>query len=217
MNFNEPVLRNEMIRVNCILAERGLIRSSDGNISARLDENLLLISPSGLYKSSMNPDDLIVIDLNGKVRQARAGLRPTSETLMHQEVYRQRPDVNAVVHAHPPYSTALTIAGKPFPAEYIPEVLVGLGDVPTADYATPGTQSMAYSIRELVRTHDSILLSHHGSINVGHSLEEALIALERMEHAAFTYWISLGYDKAIPLPDIELDNLRRIAGRTHAK
>jgi L-fuculose-phosphate aldolase len=207
---NESTLRDELVRVTRILAERGLIRSSDGNVSARLDENLLLITPSGMYKIAMSPEDLIVVDLEGKVRQTRSGLHPTTEMLMHLEVYRQRPDVNAVIHAHPPFSTALTIAGKPFPAEYIPEVLVALGDVPTAAYATPGTQSLADSIHELILTHDCILLSHHGSLNVGRTLEDALIAIERMEHAVYILWISQALGTPIPLPLAELENLRRI-------
>jgi L-fuculose-phosphate aldolase len=210
MEKTEYTLRNELILVNRILAERGLIRSSDGNISVRLDANLLLITPSGAYKSAMTPEDLIVVDMDGKVHHARTGLSPTSETLMHLEAFRQRPDINAVIHAHPPFSTALTISGKPFPVEYIPEVLVALGDVPTAAYATPGTQGLADSIHDLILTHDSILLSHHGSLTVGRSLEEALIAVERMEHAAYTLWISQTFGAPIPLPSAELKNLRQI-------
>ena len=210
-------LRKELIRVTRILAERGLIRSSDGNISTRLNDNCLLITPSGVYKCAMEPDDLIVMDMQGKVESARAGLVPTSETLMHLEVYRQRPDAHAVIHAHPPFSTALTIAGKPFPVEYIPEVLIALGDVPTADYATPGTQALADSIHELILAHDCILLSHHGSLNVGKDLEEALVAVERMEHAAYTLWISQAFGSPIPLPAAELDVLRQMGNRLRRK
>ncbi len=217
MNSDEPTLRNELIRVNQILAERGLIRSSDGNISARLESNLFLITPSGVYKSAMSPEDLIVIDMDGKVHQARKGLQPTTEVLMHLEAYRQRPEVNAVIHAHPPISTALTISGKAFPVEFIPEVLTALGDIPVAAYATPGTQALADSIHDLIRTHDCILLSHHGSLTVGSSLEEALIAIERMEHAAYTLWISQAFGTPIPLPPAELESLRRIGDRSRGK
>jgi L-fuculose-phosphate aldolase len=217
MKINASSLRREMIRVTRILAERGLIRSSDGNVSARLDEQHLLITPSGLYKASMNARDLIVVDMQGNKVIGRPGLDPTSETLMHLEVYRRRPDVRAVIHAHPPYSTALTIAGKPFPIDQIPEVLVALGDVPTAQYATPGTQDLADSIRELVRDHTCILLGHHGSLTVGRSLEAALIAVERMEHAAFTCWISQAFGPAIPLPAEELERLRAIGARMRAE
>ncbi|MGB8212071.1 MAG: class II aldolase/adducin family protein [Anaerolineales bacterium] len=217
MDKNELDLRAELIRVNRILAERGLIRSSDGNISVRLDRNFLLVTPTGVYKSAMNPEDLIVIDLDGKVSSARPGMHPTSETLMHLEAYRQRPDINAVIHAHPPFSTALTIAGKPFPVEYIPEVLIALGDVPTAAYATPGTQALADSIHDLILDHNCILLSHHGSLTVGASLEEALIAVERMEHAAYTLWISQAFGVPIPLPPADLAALRQIGDQLREK
>ena len=210
MDNKELSLREELIRVNRILADRGLIRSSDGNISARLNDNELIITPSGLYKSAMNPDDLIVVDMDGRMQRGRTGLHPTSETLMHLESYRQRSDIKAVIHAHPPYSTALTFAETPFPVEYIPEVLIALGDVPTASYATPGTQALADSIHDLIRDHNCILLSHHGSLTVGRSLEEALIAVERMEHAAYTFWIAQGMGKPIPLSSVELENLRLI-------
>ena len=114
MKETEQSLRAELIRINRIVAERGLTRSSDGNISIRLNHNSLLITPSGVYKSSMSPDDLIVMDMDGKAIQSKAGLHPTSEKLMHLEVYRQRPDVHAIIHAHPPFSTALTIREDPF-------------------------------------------------------------------------------------------------------
>jgi L-fuculose-phosphate aldolase len=213
MNKEEEYLRSELIRVNRILSEKGLIRSSDGNISARLDHSALLISPSGVYKEAMRPEDLLVVDMDGKVMTSRMGLGPTSEILMHLNAYRLRPDINAVIHAHPPYSTALTIAGQPFPVEYIPEVLIALGDVPTAAYATPGTQGMADSVHDFILDHNCILLSHHGSLTVGTSLEEALIAVERMEHAAYTLWIAQSFGKPIPLPVAELKNLRNI-GKT---
>ena len=213
MDKNEFRLRNELIQVNRILVERGFIRSSDGNISVRLNRHFLLITPSGVYKSAMSPEDLIVIDMNGNVDAAKAGLHPTSETLMHLEAYRQRPDINAVIHAHPPFSTALTIVGEPFPVEFIPEVLIALGDVPTAAYATPGTQGLADSIHDPILSHDCILLSHHGSLTVGHSLEKALIALERMEYAAYTLWISKVFGSPIPLLSAELQNLRQIGNQ----
>lgn len=213
MNDTENILRSELIRINRILASKGLICSSDSNISVRLNNESLLITPSGIYKSTMTGDDLVIIDMDGNILQGKEGSKPTSETPMHLEVYRERPDVNAVIHAHPPYSTALTISGKPFPVEYLPEVLLALGEVPTADYATPGTQAMAESIHGLIHNNNCILLSHHGSLTIGHDLEEALIAVERMELSAFTHYISLTFGVPIPLPVIELDNLRQIGNR----
>ena len=217
MDKNELRLRSDLIQVNQILAEQGLIRSSDGNISVRLNRNFILITPSGVYKRSMSPEDLIVIDMDGRVDAAKTGSYPTTEMRMHLEAHRQRPDIQAVIHAHPPFSTALTIAGKPFPVEYIPEVLIGLGDIPTAAYATPGTQEMADSIHELILSHNCILLSHHGSLTVGRTLEEALVGVERMEHAAYTLWITQTFGVPIPLLPTELENLRQIGNKVRGR
>ena len=215
--LNEYQLRKEMIRVTRIVANQGLIRSSDGNLSARLDESRFLMTPSGLYKMSMEPDDPIVVNENGEVLNGKPGLKPTSEINMHLEAFRQRPDVNAVLHAHPPYATALTIAGLPFPTNYLPEVLIALGDVPVAQYGTPGTPALAESIQEFIKDHNAIILSHHGSITVGKSLEEALIALERLEHAAYTYYLAHNLSTPVPLPDKELDDLRAIGNQIRSQ
>lgn len=211
--LSEYQLRQEIMRVTRIVANQGLIRSSDGNISVRLDDNNFLVTPSGLYKMAMEPDDPLVIDQEGNIVSGKPALKPTSELNMHLEIYRQRGDINAVLHAHPPYATALTVAGLPFPTDFLPEVLIALGDVPTAPYATPGTQALADSIRTLIINHDTILLGNHGSISAGRTLEEALIALERLEHAAHTYHLATALGEPIPLPHDELVHLRKISDR----
>jgi L-fuculose-phosphate aldolase len=190
--LHEYYVRQEIIRVTRIVANQGLIRSSDGNISVRLEADRFLVTPSGLYKMSMEPDDPIVVDSAGQVIEGKPGLKPTTEVGMHLEVYRRRLDVNAVLHAHPPYATALTIAGLPFPTDLLPEVLIALGEVPTASYATPGTPALAESINALITEHDAVMLSNHGSITVGQTLEEALIALERLEHVELTHLREIG-------------------------
>lgn len=210
--MQEIELRQEIIRVLRLTAGQGLICSSDGNISARLDRERLLITPSGRYKATLRPEELIIVDGEGHLLEGAPGLRPTAETRMHLEAYRQRPDVNAVLHAHPPYATALTLVGLPLPVDAIPEVLLVLGDVPTVPYATPGTAELGLSIREAIREHDALLLSHHGSLTVGATLEEALIALERVEHAAHTYALARALGALQPLPPAEVARLRE-AGR----
>lgn len=207
---DEKQARTEIIRITRIVANQGLIRSNDGNISVRLDENHFLITPSGLYKMTMEPNDLIIVDWQNQVIKGRSGLKPTSEILMHLEAYRQRSDINAVLHAHPLYATALTISGEPFPMDIIPEAAIGLGCVPVAEYATPGTPEMAASIRAPVSQSKAILLSHHGSLTVGRTLEEALIALERLEHTAHSYYIAKAFGKIIPLPTDEMERLQAI-------
>ncbi len=201
-------LRGQMVAIARLAAERGLSSSSDGNVSARLDAGRILITPSGVYKWALQPADLVVIDLNGRALESEPGRSPTSEFRLHLEVYRQRPDVRAVLHAHPPYAVALTIAGIPLPVDLIPEVLVALGDVPTAPYATPGAEELALSIRPLIREHDAVLLSHHGSLTVGRTLEETLIAQERLEAAARVYWLAHALGAIHPLPPAEVTRLR---------
>lgn len=213
MRKHEFELREEIVKVARILAESGLISSSDGNISVKLDEGRFLATPSGLYKRTMTADDIIVVDAEGGLVEGRPGLRPTSEIKMHIEVYRQRPDIEAVLHAHPPHAVALTVAEIPFPMDLIPEVLLALGDVPTAEYATPGTQDLAESIRSLVRDHNAILLSHHGSLTVGKTLTETLIALERLEAAARAYYLANALGTPVPLSDTELERLRAMRRR----
>ena len=213
MDEKERSLRQEIVRVMKICTQKRLIESNDGNISCRLDDSRLIITPSGIYKADLQPDDLIIMNLDGTVLQCKPGSRPTSETLLHLESYHQRADINAVLHAHPLHATALTIAGIPFPIDLIPEVLLTLGDVPTAAYATPGTIDMALAIRPFIKTYNTILLSHHGSLSLGKTLIEALIDLERLEHAAESYALAASLGKIIPLPEGELPRLREIHER----
>jgi L-fuculose-phosphate aldolase len=181
-----------------------------------MDEDQFLVTPSGHYKMTMEPDDPLLVNQFGEVLVGKPGLKPTSELDMHMQAYSMRPDIKAVLHAHPPYATALTLLEIPFPTDFLPEVLIALGDVPIAPYATPGTPKLGKSIQEQIKQHNSVLLSHHGSINVGRSLEEALIALERLEHAAYTYYLARVLGDPIPLPHDELEHLRSIGGGTQS-
>jgi L-fuculose-phosphate aldolase len=203
----------DIIRAVRILTGQGLIRSSDGNISIRWKPNRFIITPSGVYKMETQPEDLLVIDETGRVLAGRPGLSPSSEVQMHLEAYRLRPDIHAVIHAHPPYATAITVAGLPFPMDIIPEALIALGSVPIAPYANPGSADLAFSIRPFLRESDSILLSHHGSLNVGRSLTEALIALERVEHTARTFFIAKELGVIHPLPPERIPELEEIGRR----
>lgn len=208
--YNESQARNDIIKAMQIVTGQGLVSSNDGNISIRLDENFFLITPSGLYKKTMVPEDLIIVDWEHNVVKGHSGLKPSSEISMHLEAYRQRDDVRAVLHAHPLYATSLTIAGEPFPMDIIPETAIGLGYVPIANYATPGTPEMAASIRDFLPNTKVLMLSHHGSLTMGDSLDEALISLERLEHTAHTYFIARTFGKIIALPEDEVARLQAI-------
>lgn len=186
----ESDLRLAILECGRICYERGFVTSTDGNISLRVDETHLLITPSGVSKGRMHPDDLLLLDLSGNVIRSSRRL-PSSETPMHLEVYTRRPDVRAVIHAHPPFATALTLAGFDFPLDVLPEVLLTLGEVPVTQYATPSSHHDAIAIRDFIDDHDALLLSQHGSLTVGKDLEQALINLERVESVAEVFWRAL--------------------------
>jgi L-fuculose-phosphate aldolase len=184
--LSEHELRREMIRVGRLTWERGYVAATDGNLSVRLGANRLLVTASGVSKGFLSDEDLLIIGMDGETVSAYRGRdsRPSSEMAMHLEVYRQRPDVNAVVHAHPPLSTAFSIAGVSLARCVIPEVIVTLGGIPTAEYATPGTSEVPGTIHDAIRDYDAMILAHHGSLTVGDTLWEAYLRLEKVEHTA---------------------------------
>lgn len=186
---NSPAnLRHEIVRIGRLMYDRGLVAGLSGNLSARSGPERLLVTPSGVAKGFLRPEHMLEVDLQGRLldaeREANSGLRPTSELPMHLEVYRQRPDVGAVVHAHPTATIALSIAGIGLDRPVVPEAVVLLGEVPTAPYATPSTDEDRLAIRDLISHHDAIVLSHHGALTVGTDLWEAFLKLETLEAAA---------------------------------
>lgn len=210
MKTTETQSRFAIIATIQQIFKQGLSRSSDGNISVRIDSHHILITPSAVYKAWMKPHDILLLDQDGNPINPYATKKPSSELLMHLEVYHQRTDVHAVIHAHPPYATALTLVGRAFPADLVPEGLIGLGDVPTVPYATPGSQRLAENIRPFIRSHDVLLLDHHGCLCAGRDLYDAQIKLERLESIAQLYWLSHSLGEIIPLPSEELSHLRKL-------
>lgn len=201
----ESDLRHAILECGRICYQRGLVTSNDGNISIRLDSSRVLITAAGVCKGRMESGDLLIIDMTGKVLISWKGLAPSSETPMHLEVYKQRADVNAVIHAHPIYATTLTVANQVFPDDILPEVALTLKKVPITAYATPSSHQDAEAIRPLIRNHNAILLRQHGSLTVGKDLNEALVHLERIEHVAEVFWRAqmLGTVRHIPPDELE--------------
>lgn len=204
LNFSpsthESDLRLAIAACGRIAYERHLMTSNDGNISARMENGDILITPSGISKGRLNVDDMLIVDLDGNIISSKPGRKPSSETPMHLEVYQQRGDVRAVVHAHPIFATSLTVAGLEFPVDVLPEVLLTLGDVPITEYATPSSHEDAAVIRPFLKTHNAMLLRQHGSLTYGKDLDQALIHLERIEHVSEIYWRAkmLGVVKRVP-------------------
>ncbi|MEJ5240666.1 MAG: class II aldolase/adducin family protein [Anaerolineales bacterium] len=203
-------LRQAILECGRLCYERRLMTANDGNISVRVDAERVLITPSGLSKGRMEAEDLILLDLDGHVLQAAAGRKPSSETPMHLEAYRQRPDIRAVIHAHPVFATTLTVAGLDLPLDVLPEVLLTLGEIPTTAYATPASHEDAEVIRDLIRNHNALLLRQHGSLTVGAHLEEALIHLERLEHVAQVYYQALLLGRVERIPPQAMQRLYEI-------
>jgi len=164
--------------------DKGIVAATDGNISYRIMSDRVMITPSGTSFATLTTDTLAYVDLDGT--NLGFQYKPSSELPMHLEIYRQRPDVNAIIHAHPPYATALTLTGISLEDPILPEVVMMFGKIPTAPYATPSTKESAESIRHLIKDHQAILLDHHGAVTYGGSLEEAFHKMEKLEHAAKT-------------------------------
>ena len=190
MDHTELVLREELCRAAQLLYQRGYVVGHDGNLSLRLGEDRILITPSGVSKGRLEPDMLVVCDLEGRVL---SGARyPSSETAMHLLVYKERPDAGAVVHAHPPMATAFAIRRTPLKEPYLTETVSGLGEVPVAPFAMPSTQEVPESIRPFVAHHSAVLLANHGALAWGRDLWEAFDRMETVEQTAKIYaWVQL--------------------------
>jgi len=175
-------LRADIVEVGRRMYARGYTASNDGNISVRVGEDRLLMTPKSVCKGFMTPDMMCVTDLAGK--KIPRDRDPSSEMLMHLEVYRQRPDVKAVVHAHPPTATGFAVAGIPLDRAVLAEVLTTLGSIPLAEYATPSTAELPEAVRKYIKAHDAMLLANHGALTVGGDLFSAYYKMETIEHFA---------------------------------
>ncbi len=178
----ESTLRADIVEVGRRMYARGYTASNDGNISVRLGADRLLMTPKSVCKGFMTPDMMCITDLEG--RKLQGDRDPSSEMLMHLEVYRQRPDVQAVVHAHPPTATGFAVAGIPLDRAVLAEVLTTLGSIPIAEYATPSTKELPEAVRKYIKAHDGMLLANHGALTVGTDLYGAYYKMETIEHFA---------------------------------
>ena len=184
----EQELRQAIVETGKIAYQSGLMVSNDGNISVRMAEGQVLITPSGICKGRMKPGDLMVVDLQGRLLKPAGDptLKPSSEQPMHLEVYRQRQDVRAVIHTHLIFANALAITVGKVRMDVIPEAAMAFGEIPITDFAMPSTTQNADAIRDLIVNHNVLLIRNHGSLTVGRHLEEALNHLERLEHISKT-------------------------------
>jgi L-fuculose-phosphate aldolase len=203
MTTTESALRADIVEVGRRLYARRYTASNDGNISVRLGADRLLMTPKSVCKGFMTPDMMCITDLDGKKLQGDRD--PSSEMLMHLEVYRQRPDVQAVVHAHPPIATGFAVAGIPLDRAVLAEVLTTLGSVPIAEYATPSTAELPAAVRRYVKAHDGMLLANHGALTVGGDLFNAYYKMETIEHFATISLVArlLGRENLLAREEVE--------------
>src|SRR5438477_1609339 len=206
----ESILRADIVEVGRRMYARGYTASNDGNISARLGADRLLMTPKGVGKGLMPPDMMCVTDLDG--RKLEGDRDPSSEMRMHLEVYRQRPDVRAVVHAHPPIATGFAVAGIPLDRAVLAEVLTTLGSIPIAEYATPSTKELPEAVRKYIKAHDGMLLANHRALTVGSYLYSAYYKMESIEHFAKISLVArlLGRENLIARE--EVDRLQGLRG-----
>ena len=174
--------RREIVHWGKMLHERGYVAATDGNLSVRLDERRILATPTAMSKSRMRPSDLVIVDLAGNRLAGRRNV--SSEIAMHLLIYKLRPDVRGIVHAHPPTATGFAAAGMPLNQPLVCEVVIGLGSIPLAEYGTPGTPELTDALEPLVPQYDAILMSNHGAVAYGDTLHHAYMKMETVEHFA---------------------------------
>ena len=206
-------VKQDIVRICRMLHRKNYLAATDGNVSVRLGDRVL-VTPSGVHKGLMEPDQVITVDLEGAVI-AGAG-KPSSEIQMHLLAYRLRPDVHAVVHAHLPYATSCTLAGISLLEPILPEVVITLGGIPTAPYATPGTAEVPAAIRDFIQEFDAILLSRHGAMTVGRDVTDAYNKMEKLEHTARVVLAARLQGPVEPLPAAEVEKLRHLGEKYRA-
>ncbi len=213
MSTDRAQLAADLVRTSHALHDNGWVANHDGNVSARLGTGRFLVTPTALSKADIRESWLAVADEQGKVAEGEA--RPPSEFALHLGAYAERPDVGAIVHAHPPYATAMACAGKSL-TTFLPEAIVSIGlEVPLADFALPFGATGAAPIRKLIKDYDALLLDRHGVLTVGKNLEFALLRMELVEHMAKIYTLAQAHGGVRALPEAVLAPLlekRRKAG-----
>ncbi|NPV53813.1 MAG: class II aldolase/adducin family protein [Firmicutes bacterium] len=192
--------------------KRGFVVAAEGNISLRLPDNQVLITPSGLDKATVSPEDMVRVDLEGNILEGN--YKPSSEVHMHLAAYRLRPDVNAVVHGHPPFSTGFAAAHTSIPSSILPEVTALLGDIPLVEYGTPSCEELAKKVEQYLPSYDCFLLENHGVLTLGKNMQHAFHRLEILENAAKVTLVArfLGGERL--LPQAEVDKLRQKNGQS---
>jgi L-fuculose-phosphate aldolase len=203
MPLTEKEHRQNIVEIGRLVYQKGWVAANDGNISIRLDDRRILATPTGVSKGMMSVDDLIVCDMEGNKIEGKR--ERTSEILMHTTVYAMRPDVHAVVHTHPPIATGFAVAGRPLNMAMLPEVVVGLGCVPLAEYGLPGTPALSDTLRPYIPTYDALMMSNHGVVCYADEVYRAFYKMETVEHFARIALVAelLGGPRVLPRKEVD--------------
>ena len=207
--------RDEIVRFGGLLHQTGLVAATDGNLSVRLGDGTFLCTPTLMSKGMMTPDDLVIVDSHGHPIVGSRNV--SSEIAMHLFIYRNRPDVGAVVHAHPPTATGFAAAGIPLDSALCSEIVITLGTVPLADYQTPGTPELGEALAPLVGGHDAILMANHGVVTYGEDLLTAYMNMETVEHYAKIALVTHTLGRQKPLSEVHVSKLREIRLKYQAR
>jgi L-fuculose-phosphate aldolase len=206
-------VRDDIVEVGRRLWQRGYVASNDGNISVRLDDRRLMTTPANVSKGFMTADMMVITDFEGK--KLSGDRKASSELKMHLQVYRDRPDANAVVHAHPPTATGFAVAGIPLDRAVLAEVVTTLGSIPIAEYATPSTDELPAACSKYLKAHDGLLLANHGALAIGPDLFTAYYRMETIEHFARISLVTrtLGRENLLSREEVQrLQGLRGMYG-----
>jgi len=197
--------REEIVRYGRMLHERGFVAAMDGNLSVRLGNDRILVTPTCVSKGAMRPADMVIVNSDGRKVAGRRNV--TSEIGMHLLIYRMRADIQAIVHAHPPTATGFAAAGMALTEPLVCEVVMGLGCIPLARYGTPGTSELAKTLEPFVPQYDAILMSNHGVVAYGDTLEHAYMKMETVEHFAQIALVTHLLGRQQPLKEGEIEKL----------
>ncbi len=214
---SEYEIKKQICDIGKRIYDRGMVAANDGNISVKISDNEFLCTPTGVSKGFMTPDYICKVDANGKVIQANGNFKPSSEIKMHMRVYKERPDVRSVVHAHPAYATSFAIAGIPLTQPIMPEAVIALGCVPIAEYGTPSTEEIPDAVSKYLQYYDAVLLENHGALSYSDSLLAAYHKMESLEfYAQLLYQANqLGGPKELNEAQVQrLYEIRRQFGMT---
>jgi len=204
---NEWAIKKQFVELGQRIWNRNYVAANDGNMSVRLNHKELLTTPTGVSKGFMTSDMITKVDYNGNVISGNPKFRPSSEIKMHIDIYNERPDVNSVVHAHPPFATSFAVAGIPLNKCVLPEAIIIIGAVPIAKYGLPSTNELPDMIRPHIKNSDAILLENHGALTVGTDLLNAYFKMETLEHTANIVWKAIQLGNLNVLPEEDRDKL----------